>query len=65
MHINDPIGDMLTRIRNGQRVGKQSVESPSSLMRQRVLEVLKNEGYIRNYRTEEKYEKVFKKSLSS
>jgi small subunit ribosomal protein S8 len=53
MHINDPIGDMLTRIRNGQRVGKKSVESPSSLMRLRVLEVLKNEGYIRNFRSEE------------
>jgi small subunit ribosomal protein S8 len=53
MQINDPIGDMLTRIRNGQRVGKKSVESPSSLMRLRVLEVLKNEGYIRNYRSED------------
>ncbi len=53
MHINDPIGDMLTRIRNGQRVGKKSVESPSSLMRKRVLEVLQKEGYIRTYRSEE------------
>lgn len=53
MQINDPIGDMLTRIRNGQRVGKKSVESPSSLLRLRVLEVLKNEGYIRNFRSEE------------
>ncbi|MBX9805975.1 MAG: 30S ribosomal protein S8 [Alphaproteobacteria bacterium] len=52
MNINDPIGDMLTRIRNGQRVGKKSVESPSSNMRKRVLEVLQNEGYIRNYRSE-------------
>jgi small subunit ribosomal protein S8 len=52
MQINDPIGDMLTRIRNGQRVGKKMVESPSSLMRQRVLDVLQKEGYIRNYRTE-------------
>lgn len=53
MHINDPIGDMLTRIRNGQRVGKKSVESPASSMRMNVLEVLKTEGYIRNYRSEE------------
>lgn len=53
MNINDPIGDMLTRIRNGQRVGKRSVESPSSVMRKRVLEVLQKEGYIRNYRSEE------------
>lgn len=53
MNINDPIGDMLTRIRNGQRVGKKSVESPSSSMRKSVLEVLQKEGYIRNYRSEE------------
>jgi small subunit ribosomal protein S8 len=53
MHINDPIGDMLTRIRNAQRVGKKSVESPSSLMRKHVLDVLEKEGYIRNYRSEE------------
>jgi small subunit ribosomal protein S8 len=53
MHINDPIGDMLTRIRNAQRIGKKSVESPSSLMRKHVLEVLQKEGYIRNYRSEE------------
>ena len=53
MHINDPIGDMLTRIRNGQRVGKKSVESPSSLLRKNVLEVLQKEGYIRTYRSEE------------
>lgn len=53
MHINDPIGDMLTRIRNGQRIGKRSVESPSSSLRKRVLEVLQQEGYIRNYRAEE------------
>lgn len=53
MHINDPIGDMLTRIRNAQRVGKTSVESPSSFMRKRVLEVLQKEGYIRNFRSEE------------
>lgn len=53
MHINDPIGDMLTRIRNGQRVGKKTVESPSSLMRKRVLEVLQKEGYIRHYKAEE------------
>jgi len=53
MNINDPIGDMLTRIRNGQRVGKKSVESPSSLLRKRILEVLQKEGYIRAYHSEE------------
>jgi len=53
MNINDPIGDMLSRIRNAQRVGKKSVESPSSLVRKRVLEVHQEEGYIRNFRSEE------------
>ncbi|MBM3468917.1 MAG: 30S ribosomal protein S8 [Alphaproteobacteria bacterium] len=53
MNINDPIGDMLTRIRNGQRVGKKSVEAPSSAMRKQVLDVLQKEGYIRNYRSEQ------------
>ena len=52
MHINDPIGDMLTRIRNAQRVGKKSVESPSSSLRKSVLDVLEREGYIRTYRSE-------------
>ena len=52
MNINDPIGDMLTRIRNAQRVGKKSVDSPCSLMRQCILDVLQKEGYIRNYRKE-------------
>ncbi len=50
MALSDPLGDMLTRIRNGQRAGKSSVRSPASKFRARVLEVLKNEGYIRSYR---------------
>jgi small subunit ribosomal protein S8 len=48
---SDPLGDMLTRIRNGQRAQKASVRSPASKLRERVLEVLKREGYIRNYET--------------
>src|SRR5579871_6067373 len=52
MHINDPVGDMLTRIRNGQRVGKKTVDCPASILRKNVLDVLVKEGYIRNYRTE-------------
>lgn len=48
---SDPLGDMLTRIRNGQRAQKPSVRSPASKLRERVLEVLKREGYIRNYET--------------
>ncbi len=49
MAINDPLGDMLTRIRNGQRAGKTSVVSPASKHRAAVLDVLKREGYIRGY----------------
>lgn len=53
MSMTDPVGDMLTRIRNGQRAGKQSVRAPASRMRERVLEVLKREGYIRDFNREE------------
>ena len=49
MAINDPLGDLLTRIRNGQKAGMQSVASPASKLRANVLEVLKREGYIRDY----------------
>jgi small subunit ribosomal protein S8 len=47
--MNDPIGDMLTRIRNAQMRGKSTVRSPASKMRVRVLDVLASEGYIRGY----------------
>ena len=47
--MNDPIGDMLTRIRNGQMRGKASVETPASKLRAWVLDVLADEGYIRGY----------------
>ena len=49
MALTDPLGDMLTRIRNGQRAKKDSVLSPASKLRARVLEVLQREGYIRGY----------------
>ena len=49
MNLNDPLGDMLTRIRNAQMRGKSSVVSPSSKLRRWVLDVLKDEGYIRGY----------------
>jgi small subunit ribosomal protein S8 len=49
MALNDPIGDLLTRIRNAQMRNKSKVSTPGSKMRARVLEVLKNEGYIRDY----------------
>jgi small subunit ribosomal protein S8 len=47
--MNDPIGDMLTRIRNSQMRGKSTVMTPASKQRARVLDVLADEGYIRGY----------------
>ena len=53
MHITDPVADMLTRIRNGQRARKDSVLTPASKLRARVLDVLQREGYIRGYTQEQ------------
>jgi len=49
MSFSDPLGDMLTRIRNGQSAKKSSVKSPSSNLRINVLEALKREGFIRGF----------------
>lgn len=49
MAINDPLGDMLTRIRNAQMRRRPKVSSPASNLRARVLDVLAEEGYIRGY----------------
>jgi len=49
MAINDPLGDMLTRIRNAQLRKRPKVSTPASALRARVLDVLKDEGYIRDY----------------
>lgn len=49
MSMNDPLGDMLTRIRNAQLRGKTSVRTPASKLRGWVLDVLKTEGYIRGH----------------
>src|SRR5262249_10330902 len=49
MSMSDPLGDMLTRIRNGQAAKKSVVDSPASKIRANVLEVLQREGYIRGY----------------
>ena len=54
MNISDPLGDMLTRIRNAQMRGMSKVVTPSSKLRIRVLEVLINEGFIRGYTEVEK-----------
>ncbi|MGH7031228.1 MAG: 30S ribosomal protein S8 [Stellaceae bacterium] len=53
MTMSDPLGDMLTRIRNGQRARQAVVASPASRIRANVLEVLKREGYIRGYSRED------------
>ncbi|MCB2054546.1 MAG: 30S ribosomal protein S8 [Geminicoccaceae bacterium] len=50
MTMSDPLGDMLTRIRNGQMAHKSAIRSPMSKLRQNVLEVLQREGYIRGFR---------------
>ncbi|MEL6337689.1 MAG: 30S ribosomal protein S8 [Pseudomonadota bacterium] len=49
MSMNDPLGDMLTRIRNAQLRNKSTVRSPASKLRGWVLDVLVEEGYIRGY----------------
>jgi len=49
MSMNDPLGDMLTRIRNAQMRGKSTVSTPASKLRAWVLDVLAAEGYIRGY----------------
>lgn len=53
MSMIDPLGDMLTRIRNAQMRRKGKVSTPGSRLRGRVLEVLQSEGYIRGYSSTE------------
>jgi small subunit ribosomal protein S8 len=53
MTMQDPLGDMLTRIRNGHMAKKAMVECPMSKLRAAVLEVLKKEGFIRGYSIKE------------
>ncbi|MFG1297639.1 MULTISPECIES: 30S ribosomal protein S8 [Xanthobacter] len=49
MSVNDPIGDLITRIRNAQMRRKEKTSSPGSRLRASVLDVLRDEGYIRGY----------------
>jgi small subunit ribosomal protein S8 len=53
MNLTDPLGDLLTRIRNGQHARKDSILTPASKLRANVLEVLQREGYIRGYQENE------------
>ena len=52
MSMTDPIADMLTRIRNGQKARKVSVSMPASTAKEAVAAVLKDEGYITNFSSE-------------
>jgi small subunit ribosomal protein S8 len=54
MNLNDPLGDMITRIRNAQMRGRTSVTTPASKLRSRVLDVLIEEGFIRGFAEVEK-----------
>lgn len=53
MSLSDPLGDLLTRIRNAQRARQSRCVAPASKLRENVLDVLKREGYIRAFSTEE------------
>ena len=53
MSLTHPIGDMLTRIRNGQSAGKDVVYVPNSKLRENILEVLKEEGFILGFKKEQ------------
>ncbi len=59
MSMSDTLGDMLTRIRNGQSAKKSVVDAPASRFRGNVLDVLKREGYIRNFSQIEKRPGIF------
>ncbi len=54
MSMSDPLGDMLTRVRNGQQAGKEIVECPYSKLRENVCNVLRDEGFIRGVKVEER-----------
>jgi small subunit ribosomal protein S8 len=58
MAMNDPLGDMLTRVRNAQMRKRPKVSTPASNLRQHVLDVLADEGYIRGYTRIEQKNKV-------
>ena len=51
MYVNDPIADMLTRVRNANMIYSESVDVPTSKMKLAIVRILKEEGYIRNFKT--------------
>lgn len=50
MSMNDPLGDLLTRIRNGQQAAKETIKAPFSNLHENVCKVLKDEGFVRDYK---------------
>ena len=50
MSMNDPISDLLTRVRNANDAGHEKVDIPSSRLKQEIVKILKDEGYIKNFR---------------
>ncbi|MFO7820550.1 MAG: 30S ribosomal protein S8 [Lentisphaeria bacterium] len=52
MSLNDPIADMLTRVRNASRAGKQEVSMPSSKIKEAIAEVLRDNGYVASFKVE-------------
>lgn len=63
MSMSDPLGDMITRIRNGQQAGLRTVLCPWSTLRESVCVVLRDEGYIRGYKVVEQEKSSHKKDL--
>lgn len=61
--MTDPIADMLTRIRNAKAMRHQTVEMPNSKLKQAILEVMKNEGYIESYKATEDVKSVLTVTL--
>ena len=61
--MTDPIADMLTRIRNAKAMRHQTVEMPNSKLKQAILEVMKNEGYIESYKSTEDVKSILTVTL--
>ena len=63
MSMQDPLADMLTRIRNAQRSGKINVDMPSSKLKANMAELLKNEGYIEDYNVTDEVKPILRVTL--
>jgi small subunit ribosomal protein S8 len=59
MSMNDPISDMLTRIRNAANAEHEKADVPSSRLKQEIVKILKDEGYVKNYRLLEDQKRPF------